>query len=532
MNKGYVSLILHAHLPFVRHPENLDHLEERWLFEAITETYIPLIHIFEGLLKEGVPFKITMSISPPLANMLTDELLQSRYIRHIDNLIELAEKELDRTKQENQSEFYELAKMYLDIFTSCRHTFVEQYDCNLIKAFRSIQDSGNLEIMTCGATHGFLPLMQHSPEMIRGQVLTAVGDYNRHFGRSPKGIWLPECGYFPGLDNFLAEAGLGYFVVDAHGLEYAEPRPKNGVYAPVMCPSGVAAFARDLESSKQVWSSEEGYPGDYDYREFYRDVGFDLPMEYIQKYVHPDGIRLNTGLKYYRITGNQDLRHRQPYNRHNAMEKAASHASNFMFNRERQIDWLADKMDGKPLILAPYDAELYGHWWFEGPQWLNFLFRKVAYDQSMFEFTTPRHFLEGEPELQLSQPAASSWGDKGYNEVWINGSNDWIYMHLHRAGERMVELARMESRGDPLVERAVKQAQRELLLAQSSDWAFIITTKTSVEYAISRTDNHLVRFNQLYTQITQGCIDPEFLTDIEGKDNIFPDLDPNVYLIR
>ncbi len=531
MAKGYLSLVLHAHLPFVRHPEHQDHLEERWLFEAITETYMPLLHVYLGLLHDQVPFKITMSISPPLANMLADDLLKERYLRHLDNLIDLAKKEIARTKKE-ASEFSDLAEMYLHIFSDTRKTFVDRLDMDILGGFKQVLDSGNLEIITCGATHGFLPLMQHHPEAIRGQILTAADDYERHFGQAPKGIWLPECGYFPGLDYYLAEAGISYFLTDSHGIDYAQPRPLHSVYAPLQCPSGVAAFGRDLESSKQVWSSEEGYPGDFEYREFYRDVGFDLPYDYIKDHIHPDGIRLNTGVKYFRITGNGELGARAVYNRPAALEKAASHASNFMFNRERQIEWLAGQIDKPPIIVAPYDAELFGHWWFEGPEFINYLMRKVGFDQNVFELTTPRHYLENEPILQVATPAGSSWGDKGYYEVWLNGSNDWIYLHLHEAAERMSELVRHPRRGEEQIERAVKQALRELLLAQSSDWAFIMTTATSVGYANQRTDMHMERFNELYSQVIQGTINEEFLADIEAKDNIFPTIDPDVYRPR
>ncbi len=531
MSKGYLALVLHAHLPFIRHPENDDHLEERWLFEAITETYIPLLHVYEGLVKDGVPFKITMSVSPPLANMLADELLQQRYLRHLDKLIDLSEKEIDRTRKE-ANDFTGLAEMYFHLFKKTRHTFAEIYDCNLLNGFRKFMESDNLEIITCGATHGFLPMMRHHPESICGQIHTAADDYERHFGRRPMGIWLPECGYFKGLDRYVAEAGIRYFLVDTHGVEFAEPRPVNGVYAPIMTPSGTAVFARDHESSKQVWSSEEGYPGDFDYREFYRDVGFDLPFPYIKNYIHPDGIRLNTGIKYFRITGKGDLNTRKPYNYDVARDRAAEHASNFIFNRERQIEWISSGMEGKPIIVAPYDAELFGHWWFEGPDWINYLLRKVAYDQHTFEMSTPRHYLQEKPKLQVCTPADSSWGDKGYYEVWANGANEWIYLHLHQAAERMVELAQHPDRGSETVERAVRQAMRELLLAQSSDWAFIITTQTAVDYAVQRTTVHLERFNTLYSQINQGNIDLGFLSDIESKDNLFRDINPDIYRPR
>ncbi|HYA85920.1 MAG TPA: DUF1957 domain-containing protein, partial [Nitrospirota bacterium] len=295
LEKGYLALVLHCHLPYVRHPEHDRFLEEDWLYEAITETYIPLINVFEGLVSDGVDFRLTMSLTPTLISMLSDTLLQKRYIRHIDRLIELAEKEIARTKKE--PEFNTLARMYFDLFRHARYVFEEKYGRNLVNAFRLFQDLGKIEIITSGATHGFLPLMKNE-KAVRAQIKVAVEFHTKHLGRPPKGIWLPECGFYEGLDEILSEAGLRYFFTDSHGIFHATPRPKYGVYAPIFCRSGVAAFGRDIESSKQVWSSVEGYPGDYNYRDFYRDIGFDLDFDYVKPYLHPDGIRVHLGIKY------------------------------------------------------------------------------------------------------------------------------------------------------------------------------------------------------------------------------------------
>lgn len=202
-----------------------------------------------------------------------------------------------------------------------------------------------------------------------------------------------------------------------------------------------------------------------------------------------------------------------------------------MFNREKQVEYLASVMDRKPVVVAPYDAELFGHWWFEGPQWINFLFRKIAFDQKTISLITPLEYLEMYPVNQVSTPSLSSWGYKGYHEYWLNGSNDWIYRHLHKASERMVELAKAYpyTPKDSLHGRALNQAARELLLAQSSDWAFIMKTGTMVEYAVKRTKEHLFRFTKLYEDILSGNIDAAWLSNIEGKDNIFPDIDYHIY---
>jgi 1,4-alpha-glucan branching enzyme len=525
MEKGYLTLVLHSHLPFVRHPEHDQFLEEDWLYEAITETYIPLINVFDGLVNDGVDFRITMSLTPTLIAMLTDPLLQHRYVRHIGKLIELAEKEIDRTK--DQPEFNPIARMYLEMFRNARSVFEEKYGRNLVSAFKKFQDLGKIEIVTCGSTHGFLPLMLNR-KAVRAQIMIAVEHHKKHLGRAPKGIWLPECGYYEGLDEILKEAGIRYFFTDSHGIFHASPRPKYGVYAPIYCRSGVAAFGRDIESSKQVWSSIEGYPGDYNYREFYRDVGFDLDYDYVKPYLHPDGVRVNLGIKYYKITGMSNRK--DPYIRHWALEKAAEHAGNFLFNREKQVEWLSDILkDRKPIIVAPYDAELYGHWWFEGPDWINFFIRKAAFDQKTVRLITPPEYLAENPRCQIATPSISSWGYKGYAEVWLDGSNDWIYRHLHKAADRMVELAQNHPGAQGLPRRALNQAARELLLAQSSDWAFILKTGSHVEYAIKRTKEHVLRFTKLYDDIKANRIDEGWLSDIEYKDNLFPDIDYTVY---
>lgn len=525
MEKGLIAIILHAHLPYVRHPEHEFFLEENWLYEAITETYLPLIHMLEDFEREGVPCRLTMTLSPSLMSMLGDSLLQERYLRHISRLIELAHKEIDRTR--HQPEFNETAQHYLEDFTRAQDTFSRRYACDLTRAFKHFQDAGLLEIITCGATHGYLPLLNRNERAVAAQIETAAAHYESVLGRRPRGIWLPECGYYPGVDRFLKDAGIRFFITDTHGVLHASPRPKYGVFAPLFCPSGVAAFGRDVESSKQVWSAAEGYPGDGDYREYYRDVGFDLDYDYIRPYIASDGLRINTGIKYYRITGKTD--HKAPYSRRRALEKAAEHAGNFLFNRQKQAEYLESFMGRKPVIVSPYDAELFGHWWYEGPQFLNFFIRKVAYDQKMLRLVTPMDYLSEYPVNQVATPSLSSWGWKGYSETWLSPVNHWIYRHLHKAADRMSALAGRYEQAGGLQERALKQAARELFLAQSSDWAFIMHTGTMVPYAVKRTKDHLLNFNRLDEDIRADRLDETWLRQLEEKDKIFPAVDYRVF---
>lgn len=585
--KGYLTLVLHAHLPYIRHFDRDDYMEERWFYEAMTETYLPLAELFGRLICDRVDFRITMSLTPTLLALCSDPLMQERYAAHLDRLIRLAEQETVRLRK--QPAFRSLAEGYADKFQTLKRLFL---DCggNIASKFRHYQELGKLEIITCAATHGFLPLMK-TEEAIRAQIAAGAEDYERHFGCAPRGIWLPECGYTPGIDRILKQYGIDYFFVDSSAVEYATPRPNRELYAPLMTPYGVTAFPRDPESSEQVWSASVGYPGDYDYREYYRDIGWDLgwhdpeEWDYIRPYVLPTGERVNTGIKYYRITGKGS--HREPYNPAWAKQKAAQHADDFLFKRQRQAEHWHRYLDRRPIIVAPYDAELFGHWWYEGPLWLELLCRKIFHDQHTIRMITPSEYLREYPVADTGRINESSWGRNHSAEVWLSGNNDWIYRHLHEAEERMVRLATRHrdlrsgtaasrpasarrhedesphappsaasdrqgdepshedaseaplrhadnpphtaGEGPALLERALNQAARELLLAQSSDWAFIMDSRTVVDYAVRRTKDHLGCFRRLCDQIEGNGIDARFLSVLEMRDNCFPAIDYRDY---
>ncbi|MFL6373089.1 MAG: glycoside hydrolase family 57 protein [Pyrinomonadaceae bacterium] len=562
MPAGYFSLILHAHLPFVRHPEYPEFLEEDWLYEAITEVYLPLIFIFQSLHDAGAAPRLAMNVSPPLCEMLADPLLQARYTRHLENMLELARKEELRTRKDSAG-FHDAAKMYVENLSASLKLWDERYKRNLVNAFRELQDEGVIEIITCCATHGFLPLIS-TPEARRAQIEIAVVNYKKHFGRSPRGIWLAECAYEPGLDALLKDAGLEYFVSDTHAILYGEPRPRYGVHAPVVTPNGVAVFARDVETSKQVWSAEVGYPGNAVYREFYRDIGWDAPLDYLKPHLHADAERRHLGLKYHRITGRDVPQNKkEPYIPVLARNQAAADASHFVAERVTQAHELLATFEGHPpLVVSPYDAELYGHWWYEGPQFLDFFFKKVHFDQDDIACISPGDFLDIGIPIQVQQPTASSWGENGYYKVWLNEKNSWMYPYQHDAERRMTDLAnrfrvptsdsqadekKPGARDSQLITRLLAQAARELLLAESSDWAFQIYQGTTVQYSTRRFESHIQRFNMLadmlessppyHAGVDAASADEvvlpqeqrDLLTEIERRDNIFPEIDWRVY---
>jgi len=523
--KGYIALVLHAHLPFVRHPERQRFLEENWLFEAITETYLPLLECLERLEREQVPFRLTLSVSPTLAEMLRDELLQARYLEHLERLILLAEAEVKRTRSD--AGLAPLARMYLQRFRECRELFSGKYGRSLLPSLAGLQKRGHLELITSCASHGFLPTLAPVPQAVRAQVAVAVRSHIRNFGDYPRGFWLPECGYYEGVESLLQEQDLRYTFLEAHGLLFASPRPRFGVYAPLACPNKVVAFARDPESARAVWSSEEGYPGDPVYREFYRDIGFELPLEDLQAFLAGGEVRVHTGIKYCAITsaGHE----KATYNRQAALKRAEEHAEQFVRDPLHQAERLRSRMDRPPLLVCPYDAELFGHWWFEGPEWLEAVLRRLARLQDKLKLVTGSDYLDSHPEQQVGRPCFSSWGNRGYAEVWLESSNDWIYRHLHKLADRMMELSRRFPNEKGIRRRALNQAFREMLLAQSSDWAFIMKTGTTVPYAVQRTREHISNFNRIFSAVMENDIEQEWLLGLEARNNLFPEIDYRLF---
>lgn len=517
---GYLALILHAHLPFVRHPEHAKALEESWLFEAITEAYLPLLQRLEAWRREGLGFPLALSLSPTLCAMLVDPLLRQRFVGYLDGLEHLAHQELARTVLNRP--LHGLAQMYWDRFASLRQTYLA-CDGNLVAAFAGFQQSGQLEIIPCAATHAVLPLLAHHRPSLRAQVLVARDFYRDCFGANPSGFWLPECAYCPAVEDALQEAGVQWFILDTHGILHAKPRPRYGILAPIVTPHGLAAFGREPVSARQIWSRAEGYPGAAAYRDFYRDAGFDLDLEYVRPFLPCPGHRGFTGFKYFAITGHRA--EKKLYDRSAALRQVADHAAQFIAARSEQVKAAAAAMEIPPLVVLPFDAELFGHWWFEGPEFLDQLARLLAKPSSNVQAITPKTYLQRHPSHQVASPSASSWGEGGFAGVWLNEKSAWIYPQLQAAQHRMSALARAYPSAAPAARHLLELAAQELLLAQASDWPFMLRSGTSPLYAQQQVVSHLQRFNSLYDQLLSGPVDRSSLTTIETQHKIFPHLD-------
>lgn len=524
MKYGYVSIVLHTHLPFIRNPYKNDTLEERWLFEAMHESYIPILQMFYRLYNDKIPFKITMSFSPTILTMLSDEYLNSRFENYLINLIILSEKEIERNSHNN--ELCTLSLFYHERFKQ-QLEFYYANDKNLINCFKFFYDMGFLELITSAATHAFLPLMTINKESLKAQIHTGIKTFEHFFGHTPPGFWLPECGYNYNLDYFLSSAGIKYFISENQGVLNASPKPIYGTFAPIATPNGIGVFPRDSDASREVWSSAEGYPGDSCYREFYRDIGHDLPMDYIKHYISQKGIRVDTGIKYHRITGRTE--DKLLYERLPALTRAFEHGRHFAEARRNQVESLLQSMDIPPIIVCPYDTELFGHWWFEGPEFLEAFIRNASEYTQYYKLTTPYSYLQHYNTLQCSTPSPSSWGNNGDYSTWLNKSTHWIYIELYKCEVSLIDIIKDDNSYTPLQQRLLKQAIRELMLAQSSDWAFMISRNTTVAFAVEQINSHIYNFWRLFNGINQNIIEEKWLNYIENMNNIFPSLDYNLY---
>jgi len=527
MALGTNCIVLHGHLPWVHHPSYEEFLEEDWYLEAMTETYLPLLVVLDDLARDGVPVNLSVGLTPPLLEMFRAPALRTKMDRFLLRRRELAEAEVVRTN--GQEPFQSAARHYLRRFGQLWETWTA---CGRdpVSAFRKHHEAGRIELLASCATHPVLPLI-HTQESRTAQVRIGVTLFREVFGKPPSGFWLPECAYTAGLDDILAAEGIRWVILENHGVTGAQPLPRSGVHRPIRTPSGVAAFGRDPASSRQVWAQEVGYPGDPEYRELYRDLGFDGAYQHVRTFLHKDGVRRNLGIKYHRVTGKVPLDQKEPWAPTAARERARIHAGNYLWSRGEQVRHLAEEMGEPPCVLSPYDMELFGHWWYEGPWFLDAVFRQNADPdhRAPVRLVTPSQVLREPGSVPRANPGLSTWGENGFLDVWLNEENLWILRHQHEAERRMIERTRDWPDPDPVRRDILDQMLRELLLLQSSDWAFILTRETQVHYARKRTTDHIDRFLRLEAALADpNSLDQAWFDTVREEDSLLPGIDHRV----
>ncbi len=526
MSKGFISMVLHAHLPFVKHPEFDRYLEEDWFFESLTDTYIPIVGMLERLREDKIPSGLTLSVSPTLCAMMRDNVLLDRYQQHLELMIQLGDKEL--TTLEYDTPQRKLAEHIRDNYVETLAVFQARRE-NLMDSLIQMEQEGYVTLITTAGTHAYLPLYQSFPQAVSAQVFSGLNSFKYYFKSRPKGFWLPECGFYPGLEQILAKERIDYTYVSSHGELFSRSSLPYGLYAPLVCPeTGVHFFGRDLAACQDILDAKRGYPADGSYRDFYNDIGFYRDIEYLRGYIHEPGVRSFTGYKYSAITSiSSDAK--DVYSPKKAEERIKEHVANFLYKREFRMNQLAEHMDIPPCFTISLDAELFGHWWYEGVAWLEELIRTTQNHETL-SMITAEEYMNLDLPKQYGLPTFSSWGNRGYSETWIDGSNDEIYRYLHRAIDAVIDTVNRYPGVKGMQKKAVQQAIKELFLAMSSDWAFLMKSGTFSDYASSRIIEHMKNCDRILSALSKWNTDAVWILELEKKHSILPGLDDAIFL--
>jgi 1,4-alpha-glucan branching enzyme len=507
-----ISLALNAHIPYGA--------GENCFFEALSENFLPLLAVFDRLEGDHIPFRMGISLSPVLCHLLSDEVLQQRYVSYIDKQIEFGERELERTA--GKDNLHLLAKTYYDKAVDRRIAFTERYERNILNAFDHYHVKGKIELLTSSATHAFLPLLAPYPEAVQAQMEVAIASYRHYFGKYPQGFWLPELGWTPELEEYLRAYNFSYTIVNTHGMVFGKPPARRGSFYPAITPKGLFTLARDSTAARDLSRMLR----DTAYRDNNRDAGYELSAGELGLFLIPGGSRIVTGYKYYRSAGPGE----QVYDPAAASLKAVEHARMFLEAQSARFQEAAKYMDEVPISLCAWDADTFGRFWHEGPQFLEALFRlSVGYRD--IQFMNPSEYLykQNAGSFETMVPEFSSWGTNGYGEMWLDASNDWMYRHMVQALDRMTELAERFPDDTGLKERALNQAARELLLVQASDWPKLLYKQEYPEFARAQIEDSLRNFTTIYETLGSNYISTEWLTKLEKRHNIFPAINYRVF---
>jgi len=563
MTQGKMVFVLHSHLPYViahgKWPHGMD-----WINEAAAETYLPLLRVFDRLVSEGISPKITIGITPVLSEMLADKVFKDDFTVYLDQKIEAARKDAGEFYRIGDSACHDVARMWESFYGDMRSYFIDILKSNIPGAFKRLQDEGHIEIITCAATHGYLPLLGEDTA-VQAQIKLGVATYRKHYGRAPRGIWLPECAYRPayewtppvegfggprkrkGVEEFLSENGIDYFIIDSHilkggkaigvyldrfsalrqlwlnfekqykPLEEDTAKTAHRLYfaASVEGKAPVTFFTRDPDTGLQVWSGEHGYPGDGNYLDFHKK--------------HFPG-----GHRYWKVTSaKSDLADKLVYVPEAVESRIRENAIHFK-NLVRDICRGEGMRDGcPPVVCAPFDAELFGHWWFEGPQWLYTVLKEVAHDPEI-EASTMGEYRDRCPAVEVVSLPEGSWGKGGFHWIWLNDWTKWTWKHIYGDERLMEEAAKTYSgRTDEPVASLLKLLARELVLLESSDWQFLISTWSARDYAEMRFSNHHSDFLKILSLLNKTgkgeSLTPtelEAAKEISERDSLFREINP------
>ncbi len=511
---GYFMIVLHTHIPFVK-GKGMWPFGEEWLYEVMYGSYIPLVKMLEDLYEDGIIPNITVSITPVLLSQLTMPECIDGFRRYIARKIELINADRDYFKHTQETDLFNLTFYYRDILED-RLRYFEESGGNLVKKLSQLAKKGVIELITSSATHAYLPLLKNE-KSIRLQLKVGKEEHINITGLIPYGMWLPECAYRPGIENFMSEMGYKFSFFEEHAIRggkayspYGEeteskvPFRDYSVFKPYYIRnSNVSAFGRAGDISGQIWSKDLGYPGEALYREFHKR-------------------KEGSGLQYWMVTGpNVDLGAKEPYNPDLALKKVREHAVHFLWRLERTVE---NTNVNNPVIVTPFDTELFGHWWWEGVDFIKELLIRVN-SSNLVKTITPSRYLASFPPTESIEIPESSWGVGGGHEVWYNENTKWMWEKIYEV-ENKIDRIFSSKDFSGWQERIADQIIREFLLLTSSDWEFLIYTKSAGDYGEKRFNEHLTNMKLLFDLLEKQTLSNEdkgFIIDLEKRDSLFPE---------
>ncbi|MHA2182117.1 MAG: 1,4-alpha-glucan branching protein domain-containing protein [Promethearchaeota archaeon] len=529
MSLGYFGLILHGHMPWCK-KSGVWPAGEEWLMEAMNETYIPMLNVLRELKEQGLKTAITINITPILAEQLADEYMNQRFSEYMESLISRAKKDIVRFK--SHSERKNIAEFHLRNFEHVLETYYHNCYGNILGSFKWLQDEGMIELITCGATHGFLPLFE-SDSAIFSQIQLAVDTHKKYFNQEPKGIWLPECAYRPqehkngeireSIDYWLNNSNIEYFFVDSHGILNSEIiEQKNDIGLSTNfgynLDTGLSVFGRNKNISRQVWDAKIGYPGNAYYREFHKKDH-------------------ESGLHYHRIT-NKSLNkiEKELYDIEKAKKSTDTDAHHIITQISSELKQESELFLNKGIVILPFDFELFGHWWLEGVDWLKKIIELINEQERIKMITISDYVSQYKTQFSIIRMRESSWGEGGDFRVWKNPDHGWLWPYINGSVHEFEEI--LDNNPEPInwQLRILKQIARELLLMEGSDWPFLLYTTQAKDYANQRFHHHHQRFLKLLWAAKnfseKDRINSNELGEIESIDSCFQDLNIDYFRKR
>lgn len=527
---GQLIFALHAHLPYLSCEGQSSTPAERvrlaWIFEALTETYLPLIDVLER--QEGTETPcLTLCLSPTLLYMLENPRVQELYMEYLNQRIEFAKQEEVRLGSDKA--FSALPFFYEQRFIAIRELWkrVSSLPGGVCQVFRKLASNGIVELMATTATHIYLPAYQMYDEVAKLQISAGLEDFHRHFDCSSAGFWLPECGYYDGLDYVLAEKGVKYFISSSRAVIQADPPADSGVFQPVQTPAGLLAFPLYRGMAALLGGTDESYSGRSVYRDFDRDVGEALSIERLDPLL-VEGARVPTGFKYHRQRGAAQEESGDVslvYDPEKA-EKAAKEDSALFSNAVHALLCEVEQTGEKsPILTCAFDAELFGHYWFEGTTFLSSFFNQSR--TASYELVTPSSAASlvqsGEKEVQQGVCLVeSSWSAKETSRIWVDGSNSWVYGYTYAIILQWLTIERQFQEQSYVIDHYKAQLTREMLLSQSSDWLYMLNYGVSTRFAENMIKKYAEGFNNLYEQLVLRKLKIPYLQDLETPFPLFP----------